>query len=113
MKNVNTHYKDIITSFLLNTSLQHVGKSWIIETREQLKYDMDKHNPYWITVGIWYNTSICKKLHGTVFGEYIRNAITDIYNIMCSIDAHEKQKPSSIYDGISGGGNALPSLSTA
>ena len=54
---------------------------------------MGKHNPYWITGGFWYNTSICKKLHGTVLEEYIRNSRTDIYNLMCSINSHEKQQP--------------------
>ena len=42
-----------------------------------------------MTGGPWYDTSICEKLHGTVLEEFIRNAITDRYNIMCSIDAHE------------------------
>ena len=49
---------------------------------------MDKHNPDWITGCHWYNTYICKKLHGTVFEEYIRNVGTDRYNFMCSIGAH-------------------------
>ena len=39
--------------------------------------------------GPWYNTSICKKLHGKLFEVFIRNARTDRYNIMCSIDAHK------------------------
>ena len=44
--NLNTTYQDIITIFLLDTMLQHVGMLWIIETYEQLQYDMDKkkHN---------------------------------------------------------------------
>ena len=54
---------------------------------------MNKHNSYLITGGPWYNTSICKKLHGKVFEEYIRNARTDRYDIMCYIDAHNKQQP--------------------
>ena len=41
--------------------------SWIIETYEQIKYDMDKHNQDWITDGPWYNKSISKKKHKTVF----------------------------------------------
>ena len=49
---------------------------------------MYKNNSYWITGGIWYNISICKKLHEEMFEEFIRNARTDRYNIMCSIDAH-------------------------
>ena len=44
MDDINTKYKDIITSFVLNKILQHVGMSWIIETNKQMKYDMDKHN---------------------------------------------------------------------
>ena len=51
---------------------------------------MDKHNSDWVTGGPWYNTSICKKLHGNVFEGFIINARTDRYNIMCAIDAHEK-----------------------
>ena len=88
MKNMNTYYKDIITSFVLNTVLQNVGMSWIIETNQHLDYYMDKHGPNWTTGGPWYNTSICEKLHGEVFEEFIRNARTGIYNLMCSIDAY-------------------------
>ena len=52
MKNINTNYKDIITSFVLNTVLHSVVMSWIIETHEQLQYDMDKRNPDWIRPSI-------------------------------------------------------------
>ena len=79
MKNINTNYNDIITQFLLNTMLHHVGMLWKIETNQQLKYDIYKHNPDWITRGPWYNTSICKKIHGTVFEIYFRNARNDRY----------------------------------
>ena len=85
---INTIYQDIITSFVLNNMLHHVGMLWIIETSEQLQYYMDKHNPEWMTGGPWYNTSICKKVHGNVFEVFIRNARTKTYSIMCSIDAH-------------------------
>ena len=50
---------------------------------------MEKHNSDWMTGGTWYNTSICKNIHGNVFEVFIRNARTDRYNIMCDIDAHE------------------------
>ena len=103
----NTNYKDMITKFLLNIVLQNVFMSWIIETNQKLKYDIDKHNLDWTTRGLWYNTSICTKLHGTVFEKYIRNTITDRYNMMYSIDAHGKQQPSYVDDGSSGDGNAL------
>ena len=39
---MNTNKKNIITSFMLNKVLHHVGMSWIIETHEQLKYDRGK-----------------------------------------------------------------------
>ena len=67
MKNINTNYNDIINQFLLNTLLHRVGISWIIEKNQEFKYYIYKHNPYWITGGTWYNTSICKKLYGTFF----------------------------------------------
>ena len=51
---------------------------------------MYKHNSDWITGGPWYKTSICEKLHGKMFEELIRNERSDRYNIVCSIDAHEK-----------------------
>ena len=73
---------------------------------------MDKHNSEWMTGGPWYNTYICKKLHGNFFGGFIINAITDRYNIMCSIDAHEKEHSSYFYGGRSGEGYPLPSNST-
>ena len=58
MNNMNTNYRDIITSFVLNIVLKNVGVYCIIETHEELKYDMDKQNPDLITGGPWYNTSI-------------------------------------------------------
>ena len=93
MNNINTNYKDIIASFLLNTLLHHVGMSWIIEINEKLKYDIYKHNKDRITGGHWYNKYACKKLYGTVIVGFIRNTITDRYDIMCYIDAHEKEHP--------------------
>ena len=90
MKNMNTNHKYIIASFLLNKVLQHVGMSWIVEANKHLEYDMEKHNSYWITGSPWHNTFICKKLHGKVFEAFIRNARTDRYNLVCSIDAHEE-----------------------
>ena len=47
--------------------LHYIGMLCIIETREQLQYDMDKHNSEYITGGPWYNTYICNKLHGKNF----------------------------------------------
>ena len=38
-------------------------------------------------------THIFVKIYGTVFEEFIRNTRTDRYNMICSIDAHEKYHP--------------------
>ena len=91
MDHLNTTDQDIITTFVLNTMLHHVGMLWIIETHEKLQYYMDKHNSEWMKGGPWYKTSIFKKLHGKVFEGFIRNERTDRYNIMCSIDSHGKE----------------------
>ena len=56
---LNTTYQDIITNFVLNTMLHHVGMLWIVENHEELKYDMDMKNLDWLKGGPWYNTSIC------------------------------------------------------
>ena len=76
---------------MLNTVLQHVSMSWITEANKMLEYDLVKNNPDWMTGGPWYSISICKKIHVKVFEEFIRNVRTDRYNLMCSIDAHEKR----------------------
>ena len=86
-------YKDIVTKFFLNKMLHHVGLSCIIKINKHLEYYIYRHNPYWLTNGTLYNKSIRKKLHGTVFGKYIRNSRTDRCNFMCSIGAHDKQRP--------------------
>ena len=66
MDNMNTIYKNIITSFVLNKLLQHIGMSWIIKTNKNLEYYMDKNNSNWTTCGTCYNTSICKKKRKSV-----------------------------------------------
>ena len=50
---LDTTYQVIITTSILNTMLQHFGMWWIIETHEQLKYDMDKQNSDWMKGGPW------------------------------------------------------------
>ena len=61
----------------------------------------------------WYNTSICKKVHGKLFEGFIINTRTDRYHIMCYIDAYEKDNQPSICDNVRrGGGCPLPTNST-
>ena len=49
-----------------------------------------------MTGGPWYNTPICKKLHGKLFEGFIINSRTDRYHIMCYIDVYKKYYQSSI-----------------
>ena len=40
-----------------------------------------------------YNTSICLKLHGITFEDFITQSRTDRYNLMCYLVAHDKMQP--------------------
>ena len=86
---LETNYQEIITTSVLNKMLHLVGMIWIIENNEDSKYDMKIQNSYWMKGDPWYNTSICKKLHGKLFEAFIINARSDRYNIMCYIDVFE------------------------
>ena len=55
---------------------------------------MDETNHQdWLNKGPWYNTSIYSKLRGSRFEYFITQAITDKYNLMCSLVAHDKMQP--------------------
>ena len=52
---------------------------------------MDKNNHQdWLNKGPWYNTSICLKLRGSKFEDFITQARTYRYNLMCYLVAHDK-----------------------
>ena len=44
----------------------------------------------WLNKGPWYSTSICSKFHGSRFEDFITQARTDRYNLMCSLVAHDR-----------------------
>ena len=74
---------------------------------------MDKNNhQYWLNKGPWYNTSICLILHGSIFENVITHAITDRYNLMCYLFAHDKMQPNDEYDEISIGDRSIPKYET-
>ena len=59
-----------------------------------MKYETDKNNHQdWLNRGPWYNTSICLKFRGSKFEDFITQARTDRYNLMCSLVAHDKMQP--------------------
>ena len=50
--------KEMSTKFLLNKKCHHVDFSWIISSRNQIKYDIkDNNHPDWLNKGPRYNTS--------------------------------------------------------
>ena len=70
-------YDEIVTKFVLNSMLHHVGMSWIIRSNQEMEYEMNKTNHQdWLNKGPWYNISICSKLHGSRFEGFIIQAGT-------------------------------------
>ena len=47
-------------------------------------------------------------MHGTVFEDFIINASTYIYNIICSVTAYYTKQPTYVDDASSGGGREIP-----
>ena len=50
----------------------------------------ERNNINWLNKGPWYNRNICSKLHGSRFEDFITQARTDRYDIMCSLVAHDR-----------------------
>ena len=75
----NWVYDEVITKFVLNEMLHHVGMSWIISSNKEMDYDnyTNSHHLDWFNTGPWYNKNICSKLHGTTFEDFIKQARTD------------------------------------
>ena len=106
-------FDEIITKFVLNAILNHVGMSWIIITNKEMKYDTDENNhQYWLNKGPWYNTYIYLKLHGGTFEDFITQAGTDRYNLICSLVAHDKMQPDHEYDERKLGDRSMPKYAT-
>ena len=106
-------FDEVITKFLLNAILHHVGMSWIISSNQEMEYEMDENNHQdWLNKGPWYNTSICSKLHGSRFEDFITQARTYRYNLMCYLVAHDKLKPYYKYYERSIGDRSIPDNAT-
>ena len=98
---------------MLNAILHHVGMSLIIFSKNEMLYEIEENNhPDWFNKGPCYNTTICSKLHGKVFENFIKNARTGRYNIMCSMIALDKQQPTHVENESSGVGLPAPKNST-
>ena len=87
---INSIFEEMITKFVLNTILYHVGMLWIICYNKKMKYEIDESNhPDFLNKGPWYNIDICSKLHGRNFEDFIKYAGIDRYNLMCFVVAHD------------------------
>ena len=48
-----------------------------------MNYEINKNNHQdWLNKDPWYNKSICLKLYGSMFEDFITHTRTDRYNIM-------------------------------
>ena len=84
---------------MLNAIFHHLGMSWIISSNQEMNYEMDKNNHQdWLNKGPWYNTSICSKLHGSRFEDFITQVRIDRYNRMCYLVAHYRLQLYYKYD---------------
>ena len=74
---------------------------------------MDENNQQdWLNKGPSYNTSICLRLHGSRFEDFITHAITDRYNLICSLVAHDKMQPNHEDDESSLGYGSITKYKT-
>ena len=61
------------------------------QLQRKTKYEIDEsNNQDWLNKGPWYNTAILSRLHGSLFEDFITHTKTFIYNLMCSLVAHDK-----------------------
>ena len=116
--NSETHftwvYDQVITKFVLNVMLHNVGMSWIIISNKEMDYDKytNRNHLNWFNIGPWYNKNICSKLHGIKFEDFITQARTDRYNIMCYLFSPDSLK-NYYKDGESSIGNrSIPNDAT-
>ena len=85
-------YDEIITKFVLNAMLHHVGMSWMISSNKEICYEIntESNRLYCLNKGPWYNIKICSKLHGIRLEDFITQTRTDQYNLMCSLADHDR-----------------------
>ena len=69
-------YDEVITKFVLNAMLHHVGMSWIISSNKKMDHDKYTNSNHldWFNTGPRYNKNICSKLHGNKFEDFVTQA---------------------------------------
>ena len=103
----------MITKFLFNAILHHVGMSWIIRPKNGMKYEIEEsNNQDWMNKGPWYNTYIMFKVAWKSVWIFLTHKITGSYNLMCYLVADYKKLPAYEDDGSSIGDRIIPKNST-
>ena len=94
--------------------LHNVGISWIIRSIKEMDYNKYTNSNHldWFNTGPWYNKNICSKFHGIKFEDFITQARTDRYNIMCSLVSHDRLQTDYKDDEISIGNRSIPNDAT-
>ena len=79
-----------------------------------MEYEINTKNNHldWLNKRPWYNKKICYKLHGIKFEDFITQARTDLYNLMCSLVAHDRLEPDYKDDESSIGDREIPNDAT-
>ena len=62
--------------------------------------------------GPWYNRNICSKINGSRFEDFITQARTDQYNIICYLVAPDRLQPDYEDDESSIGDRSIPNDAT-
>ena len=85
-----------------------------ISSKNEMDYDnfTNINHLDWFDTGPWYNKNICSKLHGIKFEDFIIQARTDRYNIMCSLVAHDRLQTDYKDNKSSIGDRAIPNDAT-
>ena len=56
----------------------------------EYKMNTERNHLDWLNKGPWYNRNICSKLHGSTFEDFITQARTYRYHLMCYLVAHDR-----------------------
>ena len=107
-------YDEIVTKFVLNEMLHHVGMSWIIRSNREMEYEINTESDHldWLNKGPLCNRNICSKLHEIRLEDFITQARIDRYNLMCSLVAQDRFQLYDEDDVSSIGDRAIPNDAT-
>ena len=81
----NQKIETFITTFVTSMVFHNIVLSWIIQSNKNPGFDFQKNCPPWILNGPWHKTTICSRLHGSVFEDYLKTSKCDKRDIMGSI----------------------------